>query len=124
MIYVASYAHSTSLKYGGEWKYVDCDKEAADLYIVNHASQNDLVVTQDLGLASMLMSKHVDVISPRGKIYSEQDMDTSLYLRFLSAKERRSGHYSKGPKPFTNSDRNHFINNLQKMLSKLAGIKS
>lgn len=81
-----------------------------------------MVITQDIGLASMLVNQNVYTISPRGKIFNNSDMDTSLHIRYLAAKERRNGHYSKGPKPFSNSDRIHFINSLQKILSKLAGI--
>lgn len=122
VLFVASYAHSSTQTYCGEWKYVDSYKEAADLYILNHAKRFDVVVTQDIGLASMLVNQKVYAISPRGKIFNESDMDTSLHLRFLAAKERRSGRYTKGPKPFTNHDRIHFTNSLKKILSKLAGI--
>jgi uncharacterized protein len=108
---------------GGAWAYVDSDKEAVDLYIMNHASKGDIVITQDIGLASTLVNRDVVSISPRGHLYLEKDMDTVLHLRYLSAKERRSGSHSKGPKPFTEEDRNHFIMSFENILSKLAGFK-
>ncbi|MDI5789561.1 DUF188 domain-containing protein [Bacillus licheniformis] len=39
------------------WTYVDPHKEAADLYIANHVRPGDVVVTQDIGLASLLLGK-------------------------------------------------------------------
>jgi hypothetical protein len=35
------------------WKYVDSGKEAADLFIMNHASKGNITITQDIGLASI-----------------------------------------------------------------------
>jgi uncharacterized protein YaiI (UPF0178 family) len=71
----------------------------------------------------MLIGQEVYTISPRGKIFNETDIEASLYMRFLAAKERRGGHHSKGPKAFVNNDRIRFNHSLQKILSKLAGIK-
>ncbi len=93
---------------GGQWVYVDAEKEAAVLYIMNHAKKDDILVTQDTGLASILVNRGVTVLSPRGKEFKEEDMDQILHFCFLSAKERRKGSYSKGPKPFTDEDRQHF----------------
>ncbi|MCA1031783.1 YaiI/YqxD family protein [Bacillus timonensis] len=124
VIFVASYDHVTSYDYGGKWVYVDTGKEAADLYIMNHAVKQDIVVTQDIGLASVLLKKNIFVINPRGKIYLEKDMDTILDLRYLSAKERRKGTYTKGPKAFSDEDRIHFITTLKKNLSKRAGFNA
>ena len=60
----------------GKWVYVDAEKEAADLYILNHAVKQDIVVTQDTGLASMLVSRGVYALSPRGKYYNDDEMNT------------------------------------------------
>ncbi|WKB37262.1 DUF188 domain-containing protein [Terrilactibacillus sp. S3-3] len=53
---MASYAHYGSDRQAA-WIFVDPDREAADLYIVNHAKRGDVVVTQDMGLASLLTNK-------------------------------------------------------------------
>jgi uncharacterized protein len=39
------------------WKFVDSTKEAVDLYMMNHVKAGDLVITQDIGLASTLLPK-------------------------------------------------------------------
>lgn len=121
VIFVASYNHLSDKTYGGKWVFVDTGKEEADLYIVNHVKKHDLVVTQDIGLAGLLLTKDVIVITPRGKQYTEDNIETALHMRYLSAKERRSGHHSKGPKKQTEEDILNFITILNNILSKHAG---
>ena len=77
---------------------------------------------QDIGLASTLLPMGVRVISPKGILYEEKEIQTALDLRFLHAKARKRGVYGKGPKPFNSSDRAKFITCLTKILSKNAGI--
>ncbi len=121
-MFVASQAHRKSNPEDGIWVYVDASKESADLYIMNHVQKYDIVVTQDIGLASLVLPKHVYALSPRGTIYSEDSIMTSLDFRYLAAKERRKGKYGKGPKPFTTKDRDTFEMNYKEILSKVAGI--
>lgn len=104
-----------------EWVFVDTGKEEADLYIINHVNKNDIVISQDIGLAGLLIRKDVIFITPRGKRYTEANIDTALQFRYLSAVERKSGKYTKGPKKFTDDDTLNFITNLEKILSKHAG---
>ncbi len=94
---------------------VDPDKEAADLFIMNNAKENDVVVTQDHALASILVGRKLSVLSPRGKIFTEDEMITILQLRHWSQKQRRAGNKTKGPKAFTATDRKHFCTNLRKI---------
>lgn len=72
----------------------------------------------------MLLSKDVYVLSPRGTIFDNQQMDIALYNRYLSNRARQTGHYTKGPKPFNAHDRIRFISSFQEILSKLAGKSS
>lgn len=121
VIFIASYNHVPNEPIDGTWHYVDSDKEAADLFIMNHANAYDIAVTQDIGLASTLLAKKVYVLSPRGSLYEERDIDAALHMRFVSEKMRRQGKYGKGPKPFTNEDRICFKKNFIKILSKIKG---
>ncbi|WP_243386293.1 YaiI/YqxD family protein [Bacillus kexueae] len=119
--FVASYAHMSTVKQQGSWVYVDSEKESVDLYIMNNINTADIAITHDIGLASILLKKQVTVLSPKGNLYSEDSIETSLYLRYISAKERRSGHMTKGPKKFSKQDRIHFTKVLEKILSNYAG---
>ncbi|RDU35408.1 DUF188 domain-containing protein [Neobacillus piezotolerans] len=122
-IFVASHAHYTSreLYLEWEWKYVDSDREAADLYIMNHTSKGDIVVTQDIGLASTLLLKGVYVLSPKGILFEEKDIQTALDIRYIKKKARARGIYGKGPAPYTELERNRFAEKLAEVLSVCAG---
>jgi uncharacterized protein YaiI (UPF0178 family) len=121
VIFIASYAHMKVEQSDWKWKYVDSSKEAVDLFIMNAVKQHDVVITQDIGLASTLLLKNVYVLSPRGIIMDEKDINIALDLRYLSAKARRRGIYGKGPKPFSDGDRQRFKRNLIRILSNIAG---
>jgi uncharacterized protein YaiI (UPF0178 family) len=90
---------------------------------MNHVKAGDIVVTQDIGLASTLLLKEVHVMSPKGIIFEENEIHTALDMRYLSAKARRRGIYGKGPKPFSQDDRIRFIKQLTKILSNFEGIR-
>ena len=116
--FVASYAHY-STEHGSNWIYVDAEKEAADIYIANHISKGDIVITQDMGLASILTHKGVYVMTARGKVLKEEDMPAILHRRYLSYKQMSSGNRVKGPKAFTEQDRAMFYDILKKRLLSL-----
>lgn len=121
-VFVASYAHMKNGLSGAAWKFVDSSKEAVDLYIMNHVEALDVVVTQDIGLASTLLLKGVYVLSPRGFLFEESEIQTALDMRFLSAKARRRGVYEKGPKSFSQEDRLRFKIVFSKILSNFEEI--
>ncbi|WP_186365100.1 DUF188 domain-containing protein, partial [Siminovitchia fortis] len=78
-------------------RFVDTHKEAADLVIANSAAAHDIVVTQDIGLASLLLPRQVIVLSERGRMYTNETIDFDLERRHVSSKQRRKGVYGKGP---------------------------
>lgn len=121
-LFIASYNHVKNDTENVDWIFVDTGKEAADLYIMNHAIRGDIVVTHDIGLASTLLSKMVYVLAPKGILFEEKDIQTALELRYLKAKARSQGIYEKGPKRFTMKDRAKFVSTLTKILSEYAGI--
>ena len=63
-LFIASNAHMKNDLNNMKWKFVASTKEAVDLYIMNHVKAGDLVVTQDIGLASTLLPKDGLVIFP------------------------------------------------------------
>jgi hypothetical protein len=109
LLFVASYNHKPGdIKGYGEWSFVDPDAEASDMYILNHIQNKDILITHDIGLASLALQKGAVVLSPTGHMFTENEMDTALHLRYWARKERERGHYGKGPKPFGTGDRHHF----------------
>ena len=115
-IFVASYRHISNRR-TGEWIFVDPDPEAVDLYIASHVSNGDIVVTWDMGLAAMLTHRQVYVLTPSGTIIKDEDIPTILYGRYLGKKERAQGKRTKGPKPFTDKNREEFSKALSNLLA-------
>lgn len=109
VLFVASHNHRPGLIPEDEqWTFVDPVAEASDMYILNHIKSGDILITQDIGLASLALQKGAFVLSPNGKIYREDQMDMALQFRYWARKERERGNFGKGPKAFGNADRHHF----------------
>ncbi len=82
--------------------------DAADLAVINNTAKGDIVVTQDWGLAALILGKGALAVSPSGRIYSERNIDFLLEERSLKAKYRRAGGRTKGPSGRTNDDDRRF----------------
>lgn len=70
---------------------VDKSKDSVDLAIIKSVLPNDIVVTQDYGLAAIALSKKAKAINPNGIIYNDDNINQLLFDRFLSAKSRKMG---------------------------------
>ncbi|HAC3082695.1 TPA_asm: DUF188 domain-containing protein [Listeria innocua] len=105
VIFVASFNHYSVNTNGENWIFVDTGKESADMRMMNLANKGDIIVTQDIGLASILLAKGTYVFSNRGELYREEEMSLMLDIRYRHAKERQQGKYSKDPKAMSDQDR-------------------
>ncbi|UNK20065.1 YaiI/YqxD family protein [Paenibacillus sp. N3/727] len=119
VLLVSSYDHLHREEEGIQIIQVDRSDQSADLYIANHIARGDIVVTQDYGLAALALSKSCQVLSFRGRIFSDQDIDFLLDSRHHQAKARKAGHYGKGPRKMMDEDRRIFQHKLTKVLQKL-----
>ncbi len=88
--------------------YVDDGRDAADFRIMQYLQKEDILVTQDYGLASLALGKAAIVLHHQGFQYKEETMDQLLQSRYVSAMARKSGQRTKGPKPYTEADRQKF----------------
>ena len=113
---VASYNHNIV---SDHHLVVDCDSQEADLKIVNISSGGDIAVTQDWGLAAMLIGKNVRTINPGGKEYRPEMIEFMLEERELKAKARRGGVRTKGPKKRNPEDDQRFHQCLENIILKL-----
>ena len=90
---------------------VDKGRDNADLVLANLCCEGDVVITQDYGLASMVLAKKAKCINQSGLIYTEFNIDSLLAVRHMNFNERRknSKHHIKGPKKRTTEDDMKFI---------------
>ncbi|UUZ86760.1 DUF188 domain-containing protein [Paenibacillus sp. P26] len=98
---------------------VDRSDQSVDLYIINRIQAGDILVTQDFGLAALALGKKAFAMSVRGQQYTERTIGFLLERRHEQAKLRRGGKHSKGPKAFTEEDRQAFLHSLTKLLLRL-----
>ncbi|WP_077369114.1 YaiI/YqxD family protein [Anaerosalibacter sp. Marseille-P3206] len=98
---------------------VDKSSDSADYYIVNNATNGDIVVTQDYGLAAMALAKNAMCITQNGLIITSDNINQLLERRHFNREMRRKHNkYTKFKKRDTKSDI-YFENNLRKLIENL-----
>lgn len=95
---------------------VSVGADSADFAIVERLQPDDVVVTQDIGLASMVLGRGAAAIGVRGRVYSRATIDMDLFIRHEEKKVRRTGGRTRGPAVFTNEDSERFARNLSALL--------
>lgn len=75
---------------------VDISKDAVDYFIANHIQKDDLVVTQDYGLAAMVLAKNGKCITQNGRVVHEGNIDFILESRHIGRTVRLQN--QRGPR--------------------------
>lgn len=119
VLIVTSIAHYTMKEYPKfvSLIYVEKGADRADFEIVKQVAAQDWVITQDYGLASLLLPKGIRVFHHSGKEYLAETIDLLLMQRFESAQLRKQKKRVKGPRPFTQEDRENFYQQLHSELT-------
>ncbi len=95
---------------------VDKGFDSVDQKILQILKKEDIVVTQDYGLASLVLGMQARAINQNGLIYNEFNIDTLLNQRFLSSKMRKSRMKVSNQKKRNNSDDTNFELNFIKLI--------
>jgi uncharacterized protein len=104
---------------------VDSGPDEADNWIVEKAGAGDIVITADIPLAGRSLKKGACVISPSGKLFTEDNIGSILATRNLMADLRDLGEITGGPAPFSKKDRSNFLQQLDELIhSILRGLKA
>jgi uncharacterized protein YaiI (UPF0178 family) len=93
--------------------------DIVDAYILAEAVAGDLAITQDIPLAANLVSKGVTVISPRGDLFNEDNINEILASRNLMQELREGGVVTGGPAPFSDKAKRIFAGRFDSSLQKL-----
>jgi uncharacterized protein YaiI (UPF0178 family) len=91
--------------------------DVADNHIVQHLQPDDLVITADIPLAAEAIEKGAHALSPRGTLYTRDNIKERLTMRDLMDELRGSGIHTGGPKSLGQSDRQAFANHLDRFLT-------
>lgn len=98
---------------------VDGGADVADQYIASHAGAGDLVVTQDVPLAALLVPRDVAVLDPRGEEHTAQTIGERLSVRDFMDQARLAGIVTGGPPPYDARAKQAFALALDRVLTRL-----
>ena len=99
----------------GDWvelMVVDDGFDAADDWIVEHAVENDIVITGDIPLADRCLKKGARVLGLKGRVFTVESIGEALASREVSSQLREHGMMTGGPAPFAKKDRSRFLQGL------------
>lgn len=115
MLVYVDYAHEINSDYA-KVKVLDKSSQSVDLKIIADTLENDIVITQDYGLASLVLLKKAYAIGTKGLIYTNDNIDKLLNDRYINNKIRKITGKSKGPKKRTLKDDENLVTNLEKLI--------
>jgi uncharacterized protein YaiI (UPF0178 family) len=76
------------------------------------------VITSDIPLAAEISEKEGQALSPRGELFTRDNIKARLTMRDLMESLRASGVDSGGQAPLNQSDRKAFADKLDKILTR------
>ena len=92
--------------------------DVADNEIVKRLQAGDLVITSDIPLAAEAIEKGATALSPRGELYTLENIRSRLNMRDFMESIRASGVNTGGPPPLNQTDRQNFANHLDRFLAQ------
>ncbi len=90
--------------------------DAADDWIVEHATSADVVVTADILLAGRCVEKGSHAIGPTGRLYDEASIGMATAMRNLNQHLRETGEISGHNASFSGKDRSRFLQVLDTVM--------
>ncbi|MCL2500937.1 MAG: YaiI/YqxD family protein [Defluviitaleaceae bacterium] len=96
---------------------VDKEADSVDFKLMGLLTREDIVVTQDFGLAAMVIGKGAKAVNQNGLVFTNDNMDKLLMERHIGKVIRRSGGRTKGAPKRTKDDDARFEAALGRLLS-------
>ena len=88
-VFVCDYAKDPPATSYTQIKQVDVGFNSADMYIANNTESGDIVITNDTGLAALVLAKQGIAINNYGFEFTNGNINSMLMARELYAKARR-----------------------------------
>jgi len=92
--------------------------DVADNEIIKRMHNGDLVITSDIPLAADVIEKNGIALSPRGELYTADNIRARLNMRDFMETLRASGVNTGGPPALNQNDRKSFSNHLDRLLTR------
>ncbi|MDX2276777.1 MAG: YaiI/YqxD family protein [Hyphomonadaceae bacterium] len=97
---------------------VDAGADKADDWIAERVQPGDIVVTNDIPLASRTLKAGGLALGANGVAFTTASIGAALATRELMEHLRSTGDVTGGPKPFTPQDRSRFLSALDAAIQK------
>ncbi|MGB0937314.1 MAG: YaiI/YqxD family protein [Colwellia sp.] len=92
--------------------------DVADDEIVKRVQPNDLVITADIPLADEVIENKAIALSPRGELFTKENIKSKLNIRDFMDTMRASGVNTGGPAALSQADRQAFANHLDVIIRR------
>lgn len=104
-----------------EIKIIGAGADAVDIALANLCKAGDIAVTQDYGVAAMVLAKAGYAIHQSGRIFTDDNIDGLLMERHIAKKARMasSKNHLKGPKKRTDEDDKRYEFSLEKLIQSV-----
>ena len=104
-----------------EIKIIGAGADAVDIALANLCKAGDIAVTQDYGVAAMVLAKGGYAIHQSGRIFTNENIDGLLMERHMAKKARMasSKNHLKGPKKRTAEDDKRYEVSLEKLINSI-----
>ena len=99
--------------------WVEGGPDVADQHIATHAAPGDLVITQDIPLAALLVPRGIAVLDPRGEVHTAETIGERLSVRDFMEQARAAGAVTGGPPPYDARAKQAFAGALDRTLTRL-----
>ena len=100
---------------------VEQGRDSVDYKIVQIFKEEDILVTQDYGLSSLVLVKASAVIHTAGFFINKNNIDSLLESRYIGQRIRKAGGKTKGPSKRTKEQDENFEKCLYKELREKFG---
>lgn len=99
-------------------KIIDAGADAVDFALANLCEKGDIAITQDYGVAAMVLGRGGYAIHQSGKIFTNDNIEGLLMERHIAKKARMSSNknHLKGPKKRTAEDDKNFEEQFEKLI--------
>lgn len=95
------------------------EKDAADNYIIENASENDLVITRDIVFADRLVEKNIPAINDRGTAFTKENIKDLLSDRNFDFALFEAGVVKRTKDGYSKKDFEKFANCFDRILHKI-----
>ncbi|MFV0476907.1 MAG: YaiI/YqxD family protein [Parahaliea sp.] len=112
--------HTMQVPVADNIRFVQVERgfDVADKLIAQRVRAGDVVITADIPLAAEVVEQGCCAISPRGELYTSDNIRARLNMRDFMATLRDSGVETGGAAPFSQADRQLFARRLDTLLAR------